>query len=310
MILTVTMNVAIDKRYVVEDFRIGSVMRVKECSYTAGGKGLNVSKVARISGGDVTATGIAAGHAGEYVTEELEKTGVKSDFVKVRGESRSCINIYDEKSGSQTEFLEPGVTVTAGDIKRFTDKYSGLLKKADIVSVSGSVPKGVESDFYNTLIELAGKDKKPILVDTSGELLKNAVLSKPDFIKPNTDEIEMLLGRKPESEKEIIYSAERLHNSGIKYVAVSLGKDGAVLVCEEGVYRGFTPDIPVINTVGCGDSMVAEFAVGISRREPAEEIFRKAIAVSTANALRVETGFYLKEDMEKILPQVRITKIR
>ena len=115
MILTVTLNAAIDKRYVVEGYQVGEVNRVKECAYTPGGKGLNVSKPASIAGAEVVATGFVGGHAGNYIEDALKPFGIKSEFYHLEAESRSCINIWDEVNHVQTEFLEPGFTLTEED---------------------------------------------------------------------------------------------------------------------------------------------------------------------------------------------------
>lgn len=112
MILTVTANAAIDKRYVVEGFGVGNVNRVKSCAATAGGKGLNVSRVAHLAGEQVTATGFLGGHAGAFIDEHVKSEGIISDFVWCNGESRTCINIWDEVKEKQTEFLEPGFSVS------------------------------------------------------------------------------------------------------------------------------------------------------------------------------------------------------
>ena len=141
MILTVTLNAAIDKRYVVDDCRMGEVNRVKECTYVPGGKGLNVSKPASIYGAEVVATGFVGGHAGNYIEEALKPFGIKSAFYHVEGESRSCINIWDEVNHVQTEFLEPGFTLTEEDFRGFEEKFRELVKDADVVAMSGSVPK-------------------------------------------------------------------------------------------------------------------------------------------------------------------------
>src|SRR5512136_1536201 len=115
MILTVTLNVSIDRAYRVDELKPGDVMRVRECICTAGGKGLNVIRVAKIAGADVLATGFTGGHAGAFVREQLDQNGIPNDFVAVKGETRSCINIIEAKTGRQTEFLEPGFTVTPPD---------------------------------------------------------------------------------------------------------------------------------------------------------------------------------------------------
>lgn len=309
MILTVTLNVAIDKRYVVSNFKVNGVNRVKECTYSAGGKGLNVSRVAAIAGEKITATGFVGGHAGAYVIEELEKWGIKSDFVNVQGESRSCINIYDEDNKTQTEFLEPGVTVTEEDQKRLLDKYEKLVKEHSIVTISGSVPRGVTSQIYIDMINIAKKHGKKVILDTSGKLLEEAVQAKPTMIKPNIDEIQMLTGREIKDRADLIEIAEDLHRQGIEIVVVSLGKEGSIIVSEQGRFQAIVPKIEAVNTVGCGDSMIAGFAIGLRKNLDITDIIQLASAISAANALREETGFYIKEDMEALLSQVKVMKI-
>ena len=154
MILTVTLNAAIDKRYVVEDFKIGEVNRVKECVYTPGGKGLNVSKPASIAGAKVVATGFVGGHAGNYIEDELRPFGIESAFYHMKEESRSCINIWDTVQKKQTEFLEPGFTVSEEDFEGFVEKFQGLVKDADVVAMSGSVPKGLDGTAYQRLVKI------------------------------------------------------------------------------------------------------------------------------------------------------------
>ena len=129
MILTVTLNAAIDKRYVVEEFQVGEVNRMKACAYTPGGKGLNVSKPAAIAGARVVATGFVGGHAGDYITESLKDFRVESAFYRLDAESRSCINIWDEKNQVQTEFLEPGFQVTEEEFAGFLEHFSGLGRR-------------------------------------------------------------------------------------------------------------------------------------------------------------------------------------
>ena len=133
MIITVTLNAAIDKRYVVEDFKVGEVNRVKECSYVPGGKGLNVSKPASIYGAEVVATGFVGGHAGNYIEDALKPFGIRSEFYHVDAESRSCINIWDEVNQVQTEFLEPGFAIGQRDWEGFEEKFKSLAVKAEVV---------------------------------------------------------------------------------------------------------------------------------------------------------------------------------
>lgn len=309
MILTVTLNAAIDKRYVVEEFRIGEVNRMKECAYTPGGKGLNVSKPAAIAGAEVVATGFVGGHAGQYIEESLKDFRIKSAFYHLAAESRSCINIWDEKNKVQTEFLEPGFTVKEEEFRGFVEKFAQLVKEADVVAMSGSVPRGLDEKAYPILVETVKKAGKKVILDTSGKLLEEGIKACPTMIKPNIDEIRMLTNKPCHDIQEIIQAAKEIHERGIEVVVVSLGRDGSLCVCNDGVYRAVVPKINAVNTVGCGDSMIAGFALGFEAGQTPVEALRKASAISAAAAMREETGFFVKEDMETIYPQITIEKI-
>ncbi len=310
MILTVTLNAAIDKRYVVDGFKVGEVNRVKECAYTPGGKGLNVSKPAAIAGAKVVATGFVGGHAGHYIEDSLKAFGIESAFYHMEQESRSCINIWDEVSQVQTEFLEPGFAVTEEDFERFVVRFRELVQDADVVAMSGSVPKGLDGSAYQRLVAVVKEAGKKVILDTSGALLTAGIEAKPTMIKPNIDEIRMLTGSTCDDLDEIIRAAEQIHSEGVEIVAVSLGGDGSIVVSDEGVYRARVPKINAVNTVGCGDSMIAGFALGLSEGLSVSDTLRKASAISTAAALREETGFFVVEDMERIFPQVEIEKMK
>ena len=300
MILTVTLNAAIDKRYVVDDFKTGEVNRVRECSYVPGGKGLNVSKPASIYGAEVVATGFVGGHAGNYIEDALKPFGIKGDFYHVNAESRSCINIWDEVNHVQTEFLEPGFTLTEEDFAGFEKKFRELVKDADVVSMSGSVPKGLDGTAYQRLVRIVKEAGRPVILDTSGKLLEMGIEACPTLIKPNIDEIRMLTGKHCDDMQDIIDAAKTIHANGA---------DGSLAAGEEGIFRAIVPKINAVNTVGCGDSMIAGFALGLSEGLSLEETLRRASAISAAAAMREETGFFVMEDMEKLLPQIAIQRL-
>lgn len=309
MILTVTLNAAIDKRYVVEGYQVGQVNRVKECSYVPGGKGLNVSKPAAIYGAEVVATGFVGGHSGNYIEDSLKPFGIKSEFYHVEAESRSCINIWDEINHVQTEFLEPGFTLTEKEFEGFEEKFRTLVTDAKVVTMSGSVPKGLDGTAYQRLVKIGKKAGKQVILDTSGKLLEMGIQAAPTLIKPNIDEIRMLTGKTCNDIAEIIDAAKEIHKNGVKIVAVSLGADGSLAVGEEGTFRAEVPKIDAVNTVGCGDSMIAGFAVGMEEGLSLPEMLKKASAISAAAAMREETGFFVMQDMEKLLPEIKIKKL-
>lgn len=309
MILTVTLNASIDKRYIVDEFVEGHVNRVRECSYTPGGKGLNVSKPAAIAGAEVIATGFVGGHAGSYIEEALGEFNVTPRFYHVKGESRSCINIWDEKNSRETEFLEPGFSVTEDDWKGFLDQFKTLVKDADVVAMSGSAPRGLGTGVYKELVTLVKSAGKKVIMDTSGQALLEGIKAAPTMIKPNTDEISMLTGSDCSVFEDKLAAARKVHEGGVDIVVCSMGIDGSFVVCGEGAFRAKVPRNKPVNTVGCGDTMVAGFAVGLERSLPMQETLRLASAMSNAASLREETGFYVKEDMERIYDRVEISSL-
>jgi len=310
MILTVTANASIDKRYLMAKFDIGEVNRVKECNMVAGGKGLNVSHAAHIAGEEVIATGFLGGHHGRFVQEKLREEGIIDDFVWCNGETRSCVNIWNEELRQQTELLEPGLTVTEEDKEALVEKFRKLIRKAEVADISGSLPGGADSSLYKKLIEVAKEEGKKIVLDTSGKTLLECIHFAPYMVKPNIDEIKQLVGRRldPSNHKEIFDAAAELRAMGIKVVVVSLGSAGALMSCESGNFVAKVPKIDAVNTVGCGDAMTGGFCVGLSRGLKAEECLRLASAISAASAMTEVTGYFRIEDMKDILPKVEITK--
>lgn len=313
MILTVTLNTSIDKLYLMENIRPGTVMRVKEVHNTAGGKGLNVSRVAAKLGEKVTATGFVGGFNGRYLESLVDSPLVRCAFTHVNAETRSCINCWDLSGGKSTEYLEPGAPVAPEDASRFLSDFDRELPQADVVTISGSIPEGVPDGIYADLIRRCRRAGVPVLVDTSGSRLTAAVKENPFFIKPNEDEIVQLTGRAlsggEKSRKEAAAALMDLHEGGIPCAVLSLGGEGALLACDDGVFHGKPPEIVPKNTVGCGDSMVAGFAVGFARGLPMDDTFRLALAVSAASALSLFTGHFEHPDLDRLYPAVEIRKI-
>ena len=309
MITTVTLNVAVDKAYVIGEFRQGEVMRVQKCTNTAGGKGLNVAKVAKLCGEDVLATGFAGGHAGAYIEQMLEEQQVANDFVHIANETRSCINVL-AADGSSTEFLEPGAPVSEEETKAFLEKFDEIIDKSDVITISGSAPKGLPDDIYRQMVEAVKAKGKKVILDTSGKLLEEGIKAAPTMIKPNSDEIAALLGADITNREELIANGEKLQRMGIPYVVISLGGDGALVITENHVYHGQPPKITPVNTVGCGDSMVAAFAVGLAKNYDIEECLRYAVSVSAANALTMATGHFEEADRQKLYEQAVVTCIK
>ncbi|SCP99698.1 1-phosphofructokinase [Anaerobium acetethylicum] len=308
MIITVTMNTAVDKAYVIEELKKGQVMRVKKCTNTPGGKGLNVARVIKCCGEESLATGFLGGHTGACIKDMLDAQQVQNDFSYTSSETRACINIL-ESDGTSTELLEPGEPLGQEDVAGFISKFGKIIERCNVVTISGSVPEGVEIDIYEKLIGMAKARNKKVILDTSGMLLKEGIKAGPTMIKPNRDEIEALLGIRINGRDEVIEGAKKIQKMGIDLVAVSLGGDGALVVTKDAVFHGKPPKITTINTVGSGDSMVAAFAVGFERGYDITEMLRYAVAVSAANTLTMTTGNFQMEDMERIYREVAVERL-
>ena len=308
MILVINLNASVDKRYKMKDLIKGEVMRAAEVDNTPGGKGIHVANVATILGEDCIATGYLGGKSGEFISEKLQDYGIKQDFVQVAGETRSCLAIITE-SGAQTEILEPGPTVNPEEQEVFLAKYQELLSKAAVVAASGSMPKGLPGDFYGQLINLARKAGKPFLLDTSGEALIQGIKAQPYFVKPNNDEIKVLVGAELRSDEDIVHVLQKFMEDGIKLPVISLGVQGSMAGYNQHVYKITVPKIQCKNPVGSGDSFVAGIAVGIERGMAIEDVLSLGAACGTANAMEDESGFVRKEVVEELFTQIKIQQI-
>ena len=192
MITTVTLNPAIDTRYFIEDFKEGRLFRAEKTIKSPGGKGLNVTKVLRQMGADVVATGIIGGKNGEWIQENLKKMDIKEEFYVSSAETRVCIAVLAKHS--ETEILESGEELTDSDLRAFEKKLMELVEKSDVITMSGSLPKGMDAGYYQKLVELVNRKGKKVILDTSGKSLLEGVKGKPYLIKPNFDELEYVLG--------------------------------------------------------------------------------------------------------------------
>lgn len=309
MITTVTLNVSVDKAYkIAGSIRPGTVSRVLECTNTAGGKGLNVARAVDFCGEDVTAAGFAGGFNGEYVKAMLDQDGIRHHFTKTNSETRSCINILAEDKTS-TEYLEPGAEICEEEVQEFLKDFEEIIDQSEVITISGSIPKGVPKNIYAIMIEKIKEKGKKVILDASGEALKEGIKAGPTMIKPNDEELEVILGRTIKNQEQTMEAAKELLKQGITYVVVSMGKNGAILVCEEGIFHGKPPVLEAKNTVGCGDTMVGAFAAALKRNMAEDQALAYATAVSAANAVNPDTGHMEKEDVEAILPQISVKKL-
>lgn len=289
MILTVTLNPAVDKTYETDELLKGQVNRLRSCASAAGGKGINVTRVLRQFGRKVAAAGYLGGYTGRMIEDTMMKAGVECHFTRISGETRTSMNILAD-TGYVTELLEPGPEVTQEEQEIFLQEFSYCLERCELVALCGSVPRGIPSDIYCSLIGRCRDAGKKVVLDTSGVLLKEAVKAAPYLIKPNRKELEYLVGRKLGTRAEMEAACKALLDMGISKIVVSLGEQGLLYFERGRTLFQRAPQISAVNTVGCGDSVVASLCMSELDRDEPETALRRAAALSAANVTTAESA--------------------
>lgn len=305
MITTVTLNPAVDKTYTAARLLLGQVNRIEGVKNIAGGKGINVSKVLRQYGYPVKALGFMGGYTGRFIEDYAKEIGIQCHFTHVEGDTRSSINILSQ-DGYVTEVLEPGPTIREEELACFLKDFDREMEDTSLVILSGSVPAGVPSSIYGELIQRAAAQGKRTLLDSSGQFLKEGVTQKPFMIKPNVKELEILVDRKLKSIAEIADAAIFLNKQGIAHILVSMGAKGFLYVKEGEVFHAKAPKIRAVNTVGCGDSAVAAFAMALEKGLDSEHMLRLCIGIATANATTLESAVIAKELADELQEKAEI----
>lgn len=283
MVLTVTLNPAVDKTCHINELLLGQVNRLQDVMSIAGGKGVNVTKVLRQFEYPVTAMGFIGGYTGQLIRERLTEMGAECHFTHIEQATRVSTNILAE-NGYVTEVLEPGPVISKEEMERFLSEYKRQLQRVSIVILSGSIPRGVPGNIYETLAELAKTAGCKVFLDTSGEALKNGVKALPYFMKPNKKELEYLVGRKVTGTEEIKEQMQYLLNRGVEKIVVSLGAKGFLYGDKEGIIKQNPVKVKAINTVACGDCLVASFCMSEIEKNEREKAVRLAAMLAAANA--------------------------
>lgn len=285
MIKTVTLNPAIDKTLVIDNFTINTVNRVKKIRIDAGGKGINVSKIIHSLGGNSTACGVISGINGQFIKKELDKNNISNAFVESKGETRINLKVVDMNLGTHTDINEPGVDLSKDVLMAVEEKTFEGLEKNDILVISGSVPASVPGDSYRKWIERANARGVKTILDADRDLLHEGIKAGPYLIKPNTRELEMLIGRKTNSLAEVIQAGQELLKYGIHIIVVSLGAEGVVFITK--AKNIFAKGIEVVakSTVGAGDSMVAAITLSLANNDQLEDMIKLAVATATAKVM-------------------------
>lgn len=304
MIFTVTLNPSIDYVVETENFKVGCLNRSKNEYAVAGGKGINVSCVLKELGVETKALGFAAGFTGNEIIRILNQKGIKNNFVVLeKGMTRINVKINGK---NETEINGKGPEISEREFNWLREILEEA-KKGDMLILSGSVPQSNVKDMYEKLAESANKKGIRFIADTEGKKLLSTLKYKPFMVKPNLKELEEIFGAKIETDEGIIAYGRKLQyydGGGAENVLISMGKEGAVLLCGDGrILRKKAPKGNVLSTVGSGDSMVAGFAAGIELYGDYEKAFKLACACGSACAFSIGTP--TKEKINEVLRLIK-----
>ncbi|MEU8824288.1 1-phosphofructokinase family hexose kinase [Streptomyces sp. NPDC048636] len=315
MILTVTLNAALDITYRVPQLRPHTTHRVTDVAERPGGKGLNVARVLAALGHDTVVTGFAGGVTGTVLREGLaaltgggtgtgpRRARIIDALVPIAGTTRRTIGVVDGSTGDTTQLNEPGPLVTTPEWTDFLAGYARLLREAAAVALCGSLPPGVPVGTYAQLIREAHAAGVPTLLDTSGEPLRRGIAARPHMVKPNAAELAALTGA-----TDPLRAARDARRRGARAVAASLGGDGMLAVTSQGTWRARPPLRLSGNPTGAGDSAVAGLLSGLVEEVPWPDRLARAVALSAAAVRAPVAGEFDRADYDELLGRVEVTE--
>ncbi|MFB7829618.1 1-phosphofructokinase family hexose kinase [Streptomyces hydrogenans] len=304
MILTVTLNTALDLTYEVPALVPHTSHRVARSAERPGGKGVNVARVLAALGHETVVTGFAGGPTGDRLRELLAPLPRLTDaLVRTEAATRRTLAVVDTGAGDTTQLNETGATVAPDEWTAFRARYAELLTGAAAVALCGSLPPGVHVGAYADLVRTARAAGVPVLLDTSGEPLRRGIAARPDLVKPNADELAGLTGSR--DPRRATQDARR---RGAHAVVTSLGPDGLLAATPDGLWRA-APPCPVHgNPTGAGDSAVAALLAGLVADAPWPDRLAHAVALSAATVASPVAGEYDPAVLADLLPKVRVTQ--
>ena len=312
MIITVTLNAAIDKSLSVPNFRLGRRHRTVEQRTMAGGKGVNIARTLKTLGQPVIATGFAGGATGTHIVEQLTEESILNDFVRIREESRTNTSVLDPTTGEQTEINERGPSVSEHEVELFRDKLLYLARGAAIVVFAGSLTRGIEPDIYATLIRELERMEVTTVVDADGEPLRQAVRAEPDVVSPNAIEAEELVGHE--------FAGEQERSRAVREIA-ALGPREAIMTLPDGCYAQVLVDgQPCIRRVsvqprepiasrGSGDAFLAGYIASRYEGRAPDQCLRFGVACGAESTARLGAGLIDPREARRLMGEVELSAV-
>jgi 1-phosphofructokinase family hexose kinase len=312
VIITVTLNAAIDKTLEVPNFRLGRRHRSVEQTTMAGGKGVNVARALKRLGQPVIATGLAGGPTGTRIVEQLTEESILNDFVRIHEESRSNTAVTDPTTGEQTEINERGPAVTAQEVELFCDKLLYLARGAQICLFAGSLPRRVEPGLYADLIRELRKIGVTTIVDTDGDPLRQAVRAEPSVVSPNVLEAEELVGHEFNDDEDRLIAVREMTELGARE-AIMTADDGCfAMVHEEGgsqLYRLRVDPLETYSAVGSGDAFLAGYVAARYSGRPPSECLRFGVACGAESTQHIGAGVIDPREAERLESEIAVEAV-
>ncbi len=307
MITTITMNPCMDKTIAVDEFAYGELNRIEVVRIDPSGKGINVSQVLKNLGIESRSLGIVFADGADEYLKCLKKRGIEYEYLKTEGKLRENIKLLDKKNRITTELNERGGRLGEKEQIEFEKILMSALDETNVLVVTGSVPPGVDPDYYRKLIEKANKKGIKCILDAESKLFLEGLKAKPYIVKPNLYELMDAFDLKNDSRDDLISACKEIVLGDLcEIVCLSMGEKGAVIVDKRDVYSYSPRNVDVKSTQGAGDSLVAGMCIGIEERLPLKEMFRYAIAAAEGSLVREGTLLCTREQFEENLNNIEI----
>ncbi|HEY7195677.1 MAG TPA: 1-phosphofructokinase family hexose kinase [Gaiellaceae bacterium] len=312
MIVTVTLNAAMDRTLSVPNLQLGHRHRASAGVASAGGKGINVARALKRLGVPVVCTGLAGGRNGTQIVEDLTEEGILNDFVRIHGESRTSFAVLDPISEAYTEINEWGPEVSEDELAILREKLDYLTQGADLVVLAGSLPRGVDPGFYGELIRDLGRRQVSVVLDTDGEPLRLGVGAEPELVSPNAHEAEALVGHEFGDASDMASGLDEIAELGPKNVLLTADDGCFALILEDRAevrLRAIAPRLEPVSTVGAGDVLLAGFLAARVGGRSVEEALRQAVAAGSASVLEAGAGRFDPREANRLAALVSVEEL-
>ncbi|ASB03010.1 1-phosphofructokinase [Proteus mirabilis] len=308
-VATITLNPAYDLVGLSTPIELGEVNRVTTAGFHAAGKGINVAKVLKSLGIDVTVGGFLGKENQDGFQKEFSEAGIANRFQMVEGRTRINVKLT-EPNGKVTDFNFSGFEITKQDWTRFVNDTLSWAGQFDMICVSGSVPPSIDLNDFTAWMKRLRSECMCLIFDSSREAFVAGLKALPWLVKPNHHELEIWAGRPLPELSDVVQAAHELRQQGIAHVVISLGEQGAMWVNASGAWMAKPPKCDVVSTVGAGDSMVGGLIYGLMMRQTSEHTLRLATAISALAVSQTNVGITDREQLARMMTEVELTPLK